>query len=76
MKWEHINPKSVGHRESIPMRKIHSIVGLCQERRKISSKQFNFTLRETRKETPINKAKSKYMEGNNKVRAEINKITS
>ena len=37
-KWEHSNPKSVGHGESNPKQKIHSIAGLPQETRKSSNK--------------------------------------
>ena len=30
-KWGHNHPKSVGHKESIPKREIHSITGLSQK---------------------------------------------
>ena len=45
------DPKSVGHSKSSPKRKSHSITGLVQETRKISSKQSNCTHRRTRKRT-------------------------
>ena len=49
---------SVGHRESHPGRKIHSIPGLSQKTStKGSNKQSNFTLRGTWKRT-TNKAQS------------------
>ena len=39
----------MGHSESSPEREVHSITGLPQEARKISEKQYNFTLKVTRK---------------------------
>ena len=56
-KWEHNNPKSVGHWESNPKREIHSITGISQETRKNSNKPSNFTLKGTWKRT-TNKAQS------------------
>ena len=44
LKGEQNNPKSLGHRESSPKGKIHSITSLSQDIQKISNKQSNFVL--------------------------------
>ena len=64
-KWEHNNPKPVGHRKSKPKRDIHSIIDLSEKTRKSSNKQSNFTLKWTWKIT-TNKAKYESKERNNK----------
>ena len=47
----------MGHWESEPKWEIHSIIGLPQDKRQISNKQSNFTLKGTRKRT-TNKAQT------------------
>ena len=53
----------MGHSESSPRRKIHSITGLPSEIRKVSNIQSNLTPKGTKKK---NKAQSEQKEGNNK----------
>ena len=59
---KHNSPKSVGHWDSNPKKKIHSITGLSQKISKSSNKQSYFTVKALEKE---NKARSEYKEGNN-----------
>ena len=54
----------MGQRESRPGREIHSIIGLLQETRKISNKQYNFTHKGTRNRK-TNKDHSEWQKGNN-----------
>ena len=48
---ENTTPKSVGYSKSFPKREIDSIIDWPQETRNISSKQSDFTLKGTRKNT-------------------------
>ena len=74
-KWDHNNPKSVGHRESSPKGEIQSITGISQETRKGSNTQSNFTFKGTWKKTKTKPKVSKKKEII-KIRAETNKIES
>ena len=66
----------MGHKESNLKREIHSNIGLPQETRKISNKQFNLTLKRTRKKEKQTKLKLNRRKEIIKIRAEINKIES
>ena len=73
-KWEHNNPKSVGHRQSNPKGESRSITGLSQKIRKSSNKQSNFTLKGTcKRKVKSNVSRRKEII---KIRAEINEIES
>ena len=61
----------MGHSKAVPRGKF----ALSQETSKISNKQSNFTLKETRKSTK-KKAQSEQEEGNNNITAETNDIVS
>ena len=49
-KWEHNNPKPVGHWESNPKRVTHSITGLPQKQEKAQINNLTLHLRELEKE--------------------------
>ena len=61
----------MGHSKAVPRGKF----ALSQETSKISNKQSNFTLKETRKRT-TNKAQSEERKGIIRIRAEINETQS
>ena len=63
-KWEHNNPKSVGHWESNPKREIHNITGIYEEK-KSSNNNPILTLKGTWKRT-TNQALTEHKGGNNK----------
>ena len=62
-KWEHKNPKPMGHCKRSPKREIHSIIGLSWEKQQ-KLKQSNFTFKRTSKRT-TNKDHSEWQKGNN-----------
>ena len=61
-KWKH-NPKSMGHSETNPKRKIHSNTGIPQETRKISN---NLTLH-LKELKWVERGKNKDQSGNKRV---------
>ena len=73
-KWEHNNPKSVGHRESSPKKEIHSITDLPQEARK-SSNNLTSHLKELEKEKQ-SKPKVSRRKEIRKIKAEMNETES
>ena len=56
-KWNHDNPKPMGHSKSSSKREVYSYTSLPQETRKISNKQSNLTPKGTR-ERRTNKTQS------------------
>ena len=63
----------MGHSKGIPEREVYSDTGLPKKNRNISNKQPNPTPTRTRG-TTTKTTQSKYKEGNNQIRAELNDI--